>query len=153
MQNDRAVQDTVREHFHGVHGSLKGLLTGMSVEDLDWRPGPDTNSIAVLVSHLLDSERFLTAFVAGIDLVRDREAAFAVRGLTADGLVHAIDEIEAVADRHIEAIASERLATELARGTRTASGAWWLLHAMGHAREHLGQAELTRQLIGMRTPG
>ena len=150
MNDDRIVLDAVREHFHGVHAALRALVAGMPVADLDWRPGPETNSISVLVTHLLDSERFLTAFAAGIDIVRDREAAFAVSGLSAAELAAAIEEIEAVADRHVEAIAPDALDRPLTRGTRTASAAWWLLHAMGHAREHLGQAELTKQLAAAR---
>ncbi len=151
--DDAMVRTTVREHFHATHAGFREIVAGLTSADLDWRPGPETNSIAVLVTHTLDSERFLTAFVAGIDLARDREAAFRVVGMTADQLSAAIDEIEAVADRHIEAVTGDHLARQLTRSTRTASGAWWLLHAMGHAKEHLGQAELTRQLVEMHKAG
>jgi len=140
----------IRAHLRQGHAAMRDVVAGLSTETLDWTSGPQTNSVAVLLVHALDAERHLTAFVAGLNLERDREAAFRVRGLTADELAAQIDTVQGDVDDHLTRITSDALASPLTRGQRTATGAWWLLHALGHSREHLGQAALSRQLAERR---
>ena len=47
----------IAEQFRVVHGHLRDEVRELSVEELNWKPAPDTNSIAVLVVHTLGSER------------------------------------------------------------------------------------------------
>ena len=52
---------------------------------LDWTPGPDMNSISVLVFHLTGAERFWIGDVAAQEPAeRDRNAEFKVHGVDAD---------------------------------------------------------------------
>ena len=46
----------IAEQFQVVHGNLRDEVRGLSVEQLNWKPAPETNSIAVLVVHTLGSE-------------------------------------------------------------------------------------------------
>ena len=41
----------IAEQFRVVHGHLRDEVRELSVEELNWKPAPDTNSIAVLVVH------------------------------------------------------------------------------------------------------
>jgi len=132
--------------FHEAHVAMRDVVGGLSPALLDWRPGPDTNSIAALVAHALDSERNLTAIVAGVPLTRDRDAAFRVVGLAAEDLVAMIDAAERDVDGFLLLVTDDRLDAPIERPMRTASGAAWLVRAAVHSREHLGQATLTRQL-------
>ena len=118
---------------------------------LDWKPGEETNSIAALIAHTLDSERALTAIVAGVTLPRDREAAFRVSALDSKRLVAMIDATEREVDGFLAGLTGDRLDATIERPMRTASGASWLLHAAVHSREHIGQATLTRQLAEQAT--
>ena len=132
--------------LHQGHAALRQLLTGLTTATLDWKPGPETNSIAALVTHAMDAERHLTALVADVALVRDREAAFRVEGRTAAELTELIDATERDVDGYLARITPDRLAVTIVRPNRTATGAGWLLVVAAHSREHLGQATLTRQL-------
>jgi uncharacterized damage-inducible protein DinB len=138
-------------YFHEAHAAMRSVVSGLSPALLDWKPGKETNSIAALIAHTLDSERALTAIVAGVTLPRDREAAFRVGGLDAGRLVAMIDAAEREVDGFLGDLTQDRLDATIERPMRTASGALWLLHAAVHSREHIGQATLTRQLAEQAT--
>jgi hypothetical protein len=57
-----------------------------------------------------------------------------------------IDAAEREVDGFLGSLTQDRLDATIERPMRTASGAFWLLHAAVHSREHIGQATLTRQL-------
>jgi uncharacterized damage-inducible protein DinB len=141
-------------YFHEAHAAMRTVVSGLSPELLDWKPGEETNSIAALIAHTLDAERALTAIVAGVTLPRDREAAFRVGGLGAGRLLAMIDVADREVDGFLGGLTQDRLDAPIERPARTASGAFWLLHAAVHSREHIGQATLTRQLAEQATaPG
>jgi hypothetical protein len=57
------------------HNEILEALNGLPSESLDWSPGPDMNSISVLVFHLSGAERYWIGDVAAQDpKERDREA-------------------------------------------------------------------------------
>jgi len=141
-----SLRTTVRQILHEGHDALRRIVAGLDADALDWRPGPDTNSVAALVAHSLDAERFLVSTSAGLDLQRDREAHFRVRVAGPNVLLALIDQVEGEVDGLLEQVGPERLAMRIERPGRAHPGSWWLLHALEHTREHVGQAELTRQL-------
>ena len=138
---------TVRSLLHDAHDEFRTLLGRVPDGMLDRRPAPDANSIAALVAHSLDAERFLVATAADTAVERDREAQFQVSGLRRDELVALIDRLEAEIDGRLASVSAEDLARRIERPGRVHEGAWWLLHALEHTREHLGQALLTVQLL------
>ena len=144
--SDPSVTAAVASYLREGHAAMREIVASVPAPALDWRPGDGTNSIAALVSHAIDAERFLTALVAGITLPRDREAAFRVEGVTAEQLLAEIDAVERDLDVHLALVTPERLSTTIQRPNRTMTGAGMLLHATAHSREHIGQASLTRQL-------
>ena len=137
----------IAEQFQVVHGLLRDEVRDLSVEELNWKPAPETNSIAVLVVHTLGSEAEVLRVAANVPGERDRPAEFRVTANNAEELLREIDQ----ADAYIEAIApritAEDLAAERPRGDRPPeTGLHWLLTNYGHAREHLGHIQLTKQL-------
>ena len=146
VNRSRGDGGALRRLFHDAHAAMRTVVNGLSPALLDWKPGEETNSISALIAHTLDSERALTAIVAGIALPRDREAAFRVSDVGADRLVAMIDATEREVDGFLGRLTQDRLDAPIERPMRTASGAAWLLHAAVHRREHIGQATLTRQL-------
>jgi uncharacterized damage-inducible protein DinB len=128
--------------------AMREVVSGLPAEALNWKPlgGQDTNSIAALLSHALDAERYLIASSVDVTLDRDREAQFRVEVESAGELLALIDRVEAEVNGWIDSLTEARLAAEVARPNRTHTGAWWLLHAIEHSNEHVGQALLTRQL-------
>ena len=144
--SDPLLPADIQAFLHEGHDVMRTLVAGLPASALDWKPGEETNSIAALVSHALDAERHLTSAVADLSLPRDREAAFRVEGLTGDELVALIDAAERDVDGNLGLVTPDRLETMIVRPNRADTGARWLIRAAAHSREHIGQANLTRQL-------
>src|SRR5215207_9472705 len=68
------VVEKIAEQFQVVHGHLRDHVRDLSVEELNWKPAPEANSIAVLVVHTLGSEAEVLRVVADVPNVRDRDA-------------------------------------------------------------------------------
>ena len=141
-----ATCDASRTILHAQHASWRETVSGLSAEALNWRPGQDTNSTAALLAHTVESERFQVAAAADTEIPREREAAFRVTASSADELLSLIDELEKDVDGYIAMLTGDHLSQQVTRTTRTRTGIEWLLSAIAHSREHIGQAYLTRQL-------
>ncbi len=149
-ESSNALLVATRQLFHDHWDSWREIVDGLETSALNWKPGDETNSIAVLVAHSCDASRFLMATAAGIELDRDREAKFETVTTGAAELSGLINATAAEIDEYIDQIDNSSLIAEHARPGRTHTGAWWLLHAIDHNREHIGQAYLTRQLYEQR---
>lgn len=141
--------DAVRDRFSEIHADLVRAVESLPPEALDWRPGPETNSINVLVVHLTAAERFWIGAVAlGEPSQRVRDEEFLVRGLTSDDLKQRLAEAEAYLGQSLPRFTladldSMRMSP---RNNREFSVGWCLLHALEHSALHLGHIQLTRQL-------
>jgi len=62
-------QELLLDAFGRVRDGVADLVTGMTAEDLAWRPGPKANSVAWLVWHLTRIQDDHVAGVAGTDQV------------------------------------------------------------------------------------
>ncbi len=148
-----AVESTLREQ----HDVLRELVRGLTPIVLNWSPGPEMNSIAVLVGHLLDAERYLVAAALGETIERDRERWFRYEAPSDTALLDLIDQVERETLGRLARLTAETLVQEFSppndRLGRSFTGLRWLLHAIQHNREHIGQALLTRQLAEQRGIG
>ena len=137
----------IAEQFQAVHGLLRDEVRDLSVEELNWKPAPETNSIAVLVVHTLGSEAEVLRVAANVPGERDRPAEFRVEANDAEDLLREIDQADAYIEAMAPRITAEDLAADRPRGDRPPeTGLHWLLTNYGHAREHLGHIQLTKQL-------
>jgi len=117
--------------------------------ELHWQPpAPDTNSIAVLIVHTLGNiDENLISALAGGTFERNRDAEFVERELTGTELTGQWHALRERLERALAPIQAEVLAETRHHPRRgTITGRDLLLVALTHAREHLGQAELTRDL-------
>jgi hypothetical protein len=132
--------------FRQQEAEFRRVVAGLPDDALNWRPGPDTNSLAVLVAHTWGAAQMHTARASGTEIARDRDAEFRV----------VLNEAECVA---ILDAAGPRVAGFVAAIDPATYGdvrhdtdgdpvtvAECLIHALEHTQEHLGQAYLTRQL-------
>jgi uncharacterized damage-inducible protein DinB len=132
---------------------MREIVTDLTPDELNWIPGSndDTNSIAQMLSHAMEAERFLVSTTLDRTVDRNREAQFKLANVTSADLLSAIDQTEMLVNSLLDELTVEHLATGVTRptssGERTQPGAWWLFHAIEHSCEHLGQARLTRQLL------
>src|SRR5712691_3648035 len=146
----RTVANTVGGLFHEVHKGIREQVEGVDGEALNWKPHPNANSVAVLVVHTLGSEREMIRAVRLLSTERDRPAEFKAEADAAD-LLALLDRADRELDEHVAAITGADLTEMRPRGDRPPRpGLEWLVANYGHAREHLAQIQLTRQLHGAR---
>ncbi len=144
----KTIAQTIGSLFTSVHRDIRKQIEDLDRKALNWKPHPEANSIAVLVIHMLGSEREMINAVRGITTDRDRAAEFEVQADAAD-LIALLEIADADMDRHIAALTARDLTALRPRGDRPPRpGLEWLVRNYGHEREHLAQIELTKQLYG-----
>jgi len=147
----QSVAQTVGSLYRDVHAKMREQVRGMDHGTLNWSPLPKANSIAVLVTHTLGSEREMIRALRQVASERDRESEFKVEAEAAD-LLALLDQADHDLDEHIGALTAADLTELRPRGDRPPRpGIEWLLSNYGHAREHLAQIELTKQLFDSRS--
>src|SRR2546429_9987775 len=72
----QSVAQTVGSLYRDVHAKMREQVRGMDHGTLNWSPLPKANSIAVLVTHTLGSEREMIRALRQAATERDRESAF-----------------------------------------------------------------------------
>jgi len=141
--------ETFASHLDDTFRRLIDALDGLTPEQLAWRPpAAESNSIAVLATHVLGNLRqHVVAIVGGAPDDRDRAREFA------EPLADAAEVAARAGDlRGLAAEARARLApgeldaarSHPVRGDSTVREA--LMIALRHAAEHTGQIEVTRDL-------
>lgn len=139
-----------------MHQQYFDYMYGLSIEELDWSPGTEMNSLCVLAVHVTAAERFWIGL--GIDdvVARNRPAEFQASGF----------ELEALRARFTANLVFYRAAFERQDGDRLAevvdvshfmerpsqlvSRGYALIRGLDHTAEHLGHAGMTRQLLDRR---
>jgi uncharacterized protein DUF664 len=143
-----AFLDAYLDRLTNVHTEMNATLRDLPLAALDWWPGPDINSLAVLAAHAAGSERYWIGDVAGNDPShRDRSAEFKTAGVNANELIARLDATLT----HSQNVLSRLTLPDLERMTdarhdeRTVTVGWALLHALEHISIHLGHMQITRQ--------
>jgi hypothetical protein len=137
------------EKLRLLHEAFKQEIDSLPAEALDWSPGPEMNSMAVLAVHTAGAARYIIGEVIGGDPAhRDRESEFAVDGRDAAVLIAHLD---AALAHHEQTLAQLELSDlEAARFSpkhnQEKSVMWALIHALEHTALHVGHAQMTRQL-------
>lgn len=131
------------------HNGILKALEELPPEALDWVPGQDMNSIAVLLAHITGSERFWIGDIAAQESSnRDRDAEFRVHGVDVDVFRKRLENNLEYARNVLDKMSLEDLESTCTspNNGREYTVAWALLHALEHATIHLGQIQITRQL-------
>jgi len=141
----QTIANTIGALYREIHDKLREQVRGLDHGTLNWRPLPKANSIAVLVAHTLGSEREMIRALRLIESDRDRESEAA-------DLLALLDRADRELEKQIAALTAADLTEMRPRGDRPPKpGIEWLVSNYGHAREHLAQLELTKQLYDSRT--
>ena len=155
-----ALRNAAKELLRARKELLREVVRGLDAAALNWVPVAGANSIAQLVAHALDAERFLLATAVDVPLTRDRAAQFQVTAASAEELLASIDRVEREVESYLDQLSEAHGGAAITRveptwpvPSLTHTGAWWLLHGIEHTSEHLGQALLTRQLYEAQPAG
>ena len=134
--------------FAHVNNEIFKWSDGLSDDQLNWKPsGKETNSIGILMNHIMGLEIFQVAErVGGQSVNRDRAAEFANRA-TRDALVKRRAEVENLVREALDKLTS----ADLSRAIRTPNGEVpalnFLIGTVSHVSDHMGQVILTRKLL------
>ena len=120
--------DDLNDRFRELHSDIAKAIENLSVEALDWIPGPEMNPINVLVVHLTGAERYWIGVALYDPPERDREAEFRTEGLSTDELKVHIDSAgdyarQALARLSLPVLEAPRLSRVLPKQSRS-DGAW-----------------------------
>jgi hypothetical protein len=143
------------DRFAELHADLAKAVDGLPVEALDWTPGPEMNSICVLVVHLTGAEHYWLCDVAwGEPSGRVRAEEFGVHGLTAEELKTRITAADVCTRKALAKFSLGDLDAERksSRNNKAFRVGWCLMHALEHSSLHLGHVQLTRQLWEQKKP-
>jgi hypothetical protein len=134
-----------------VHTELRELVATCSDDVLNIAPCAGSNSIATIVTHLLASEAETLRVVVGRSEGRDRDAEFKMGRQSAEALHAQLDVADILLEQIWPSLTEDRLKAVGALPSLPPTAArpmvTWLIGTLGHSREHLGHAQLTRQLL------
>jgi hypothetical protein len=133
---------------------LRTVVEGLPAESLNWRPaGPETNSIAVLVTHAMHSTRSWLSVAMGAPLPeRDRPSEFLAWAGDPAALLRFLDDMSAQcrdlldSAEEVDWAASRKTHGRTGDSPEQAPAAFSLIDALEHLREHVAHISLTRQL-------
>ncbi len=139
--------------MEALYQGFGAAIEGLSIEALDWTPGSDMNSLAVLVVHTTGATSFLVGEIAGdIPANRDRAGEFKTAGWDEAKLnAHLNKSLELVRGVVEKLTVDDLTKTRFnAERNRTYVYAEAIFHALDHTALHVGHAEITRQLWDQR---
>jgi hypothetical protein len=121
---------------------------GMDGDALNWKPAQNTNSLWVLATHMMGNvTQNILVVLGGAPDTRDRDAEFAASGSSGEELRVHWAELRPRLERRLSELSGELLDKEYEHPRRgRMSGRELLINAATHAGEHVGHAELTRDL-------
>ena len=139
------------QRLSDLHDGLKQAIAGLPAEALDWVPGPDMNSLRVLMVHTAGAERYWIGDMAGQQPSgRDRDAEFRAKGLDEAALATLLDDTLAHSHSVLAGLTHDdllKMHSEIQlSGGEEFRVAWAIMHALEHTALHLGHIQITRQL-------
>lgn len=141
-------------HLEGMRQAVRDVLLGLTADGLNWRPLPaGTNSLYNLAQHVAWVEQWLIGHeLGGVPFPHDWSQGQDLAGSGEDpaDLLFWLDEAATTTGdvlRRLEPGALDGKRTRTEDGVeRTRSLRWFVVDAIEHYAEHLGQMRLTRQL-------
>lgn len=127
---------------HRLHKEVQDL----PAEAMDWSPGPEMNSAAILLAHITGLLR------EGIDLALDdppsrvRAQEFRTRGILSAEMLRRFDAAIDYSHSALPRLTLEDLDKERKDEDGMITCGWALLHALEHTYLHLGHLQLTCQM-------
>ena len=124
-------------------------LQDLSIDELNWKPAPAANSVAVLAVHTIAStEESIVGVFCGREVAREREAEFTTIAESPTSMLERWGVVRARIDGALHDAPAAWLERELLHPRRgPMSGREVLLGVVSHTGEHLGHAGLTRDLL------
>lgn len=121
------------------------VVDGMPEDALNWRPGnEETNSIAQIVRHATAVQNLLLGRAVGEPPAYDHAESLRNDPATKAELLGLIADAKAKKDESLARVDPMDMSEMLDNGR--APRAYFVIHVADHGQEHLGHAELTKQM-------
>ena len=127
---------------HRLHQSMRDL----PAEVMDWAPGPEMNSVAVLLAHIAGLLHEGMDIALGDPPDRVREQEFQTRGVLSAEMLRRLDAVIDYARGALPRLGLEDLDKQRQDEDGMVTCGWALLHALEHAYLHLGHLQVTCQM-------
>jgi uncharacterized damage-inducible protein DinB len=132
--------------LEGLQRRLHKDVQDLPAEAMDWLPGPQMNSVAVLLAHITG------VLHEGMDIALDdppgrvRAQEFQTHGVPSAEMLRSLDAVIDYARDALPRLSLEDLDKERDDDDGPISCGMALLHALEHAYLHLGHLQLTCQM-------
>lgn len=143
--NDQFFADYL-ERLQGLQHKLHSELRDLPAQAMDWTPGPEMNSVAVLLAHITGLLREGIDIALGDPPSRVREQEFQTRGVQSAEMLRRLDAVIGYARSALPRLGLQDLENERQDEDGIVTCGWALLHALEHAYLHLGHVQLTCQM-------
>jgi uncharacterized damage-inducible protein DinB len=128
---------------------ILSCLDGLEEDDLNWRPLENANSLYVLAVHMIANvEANILGVLCFQNIVRHRDEEFKARGSSIEPVQKKWRDVQESISLHLAQLSSSDLDKEYTHPRRgKITGRDLLITIARHAAEHVGHAELTRDLL------
>jgi hypothetical protein len=147
------MEAAIEQYYEFITTAVDRILAsaeGLDAEGLNWCPIPEvTSSLCVLNVHIVGNIRMgILATLCGHPNNRDRDAEFAATCETFAELQAAWEKLKRELHEGMSGLTHEDLMKQYTHPRRGEMDGWGvLLNTVTHANEHVGHAELTRQML------
>ena len=134
------------QRLEDLQNRLRKDVRDLPMEAMDWLPGPQMNSVAVLLAHITGVVR------EGIDIALDvppgrvRAQEFQTHGVSSAEMLKHLDAAIEYAREALPRLSLDDLDKALQDEDGPITVGWALIHALEHAWLHLGHLQLTCQI-------
>jgi hypothetical protein len=132
--------------LEGLQRRLHKDMQDLPAEAMDWSPGPEMNSVAVLLAHITGVVHEGIAIALDEPPGRVRAQEFQTRGVSSAEMLRRLDAVIDYARGALPHLGLEDLDKERNDDDGPISCGMALLHALEHAYLHLGHTQLTCQM-------
>ena len=134
------------QRLEGLQRGLHKEVRDLPAEVMDWSPGPQMNSVAVLLAHITGLLHEGIAIALGDPPGRVREQEFQTRGMLSAEMLRRLDAVIDYARGALPRLGLDDLSKERKDEDGPISCGMALLHALEHAYLHLGHTQVTCQM-------
>jgi uncharacterized damage-inducible protein DinB len=148
LPTDKEIESLWRYIRRSV-GRILSCLEGLEEDDLNWRPLENANSLYVLAVHMIANvEANILGVLSFQNIIRHREEEFKARGSSVEPVRQRWLDVQESISSHLAQLSSSDLDKEYEHPRRgKITGRDLLITIARHAAEHVGHAELTRELL------
>jgi len=139
--------EVVQRMLDGQAERYGNVVDALPEDALNWRPGnEETNSVAQLVRHVTAVQNVLLSRTLGEDLKHDHEYSLRNDPATKEELHGLLTDAKTKKDDQLARLDTMDMSEMLPGGRGPTMRAHYVIHTADHGQEHLGHAELTKQL-------